>query len=384
MIDPFSFSSDVGDVKVYWTLQIVFYLSMIICGRGISFSNRIVSNRYCIATVVIFSVYEGLRWLRGADYAHYYTDLTKGIVSSDPEPLYRLIVSIFSNFPFYYAFIFYGFLLICPLVLLLKRHKKEAYWILPLFIIMVSGSFESHVRQYIAIGFFLFGFYFWLYDKKIVSTLFFVLTIMTHLAVSFPIVVFFICVATYNLRFEIKPVWIILALFTYFYWFWDVSYLGDYIPYLKYIKLDENSAFIGYVENSERWFTEEGSIAYRTGTSTRAAIITVTIFYLLNAMTIYIGYFFRKHSLELNVFFWFTYWALIIKSIAGDIEMILRFNTMLMYMTPLLMGIIVYKTKSQLTQGVYKILILLYYFVYIFLLHIGTRPYAGCGYIWDR
>ena len=152
----------------------------------------------------------------------------------------------------------------------------------------------------------------------------------------------------------------------------------------KYIKLDENSAFIGYVDNSERWFTEEGSIAYRTGTSTRAAIITVTIFYLLNAMTIYIGYFFRKHSLELNVFFLFTYWALIIKSIAGDIEMILRFNTMLMYMTPLLMGIIVYKTKSQLTQGVYKILILLYYFVYIFLLHIGTRPYAGCGYIWDR
>lgn len=382
MIDRFSFSPDVGNVTVYWVLQIIFYLLMAYLGYKITKSKGKLLNRFCNFTIAYFSIYEGLRWLRGADYAHYYADLTEGLLYDNKELLYKLIVEVFSNFPFYIAFIFYGFLLICPVVLLLKRYKENAYWILPLFILLVTNNFECLIRQYIATGFFLFGFYYWLEEKKKIAIAFFVAAAASHFAVCFPLLVFAICVLS-PIKYEFKSPWIPIALFTAFYWLWNMEYLGDYVNYLRFISLGDDSAFGGYISDAERWFTIEGSISERTGKETQAALMTRSVLYAINVITIYYGFIYRNRELALKTFFWFTYWSLIIKAIAGDVEIILRFYQFLMYMTPFLMGILLCRIENITIRKIYRWLILLYYVVYHVVLHIGTRPYSGCGFIWD-
>ncbi len=383
MIDRFSFSPDVGNVTVYWTLQIIFYLIMAFLGNKITKTEGKALNKYCNFTIAYFSIYEGLRWLRGADYANYYADLTEGLLYDNKEPLYKLIVEIFSNFPFYIAFIFYGFLLICPVILLLKRYyKDQTFWILPLFILIVTNSFECLIRQYIAIGFFLFGFLYWLEEKKIIAISFFIAATASHFAICFPLFVFAMCIIS-PLKLELRSPWIPIAVFTVFYWFWKMEYLGNYINYLNYFSFMSDSNFGGYITNAERWFTIEGSISERSGNVTQASLITRSVIYIINVITIYWGFIYRNKDLALKTFFWFTYWSLIIKSLAVDVEIILRFYHLLMYMMPFLMGILLCKIEHNSIRNLYKWSILLYYAVYYVLLHIGTRPYSGCGYIWD-
>ena len=69
-------SSSTGEPVIYWLIYIVLTLILTICGHKIS-SLRVKLKQIKIAIFagIFYSLVEGLRWLRGADYYHYYSDL---------------------------------------------------------------------------------------------------------------------------------------------------------------------------------------------------------------------------------------------------------------------------------------------------------------------
>src|SRR5574344_2166799 len=121
---PFSIT---GDPIVYWVLKIILLLTLLICGYGISYKKQNYFNRFAITAGVVYSLIEGLRWDRGADYMHYYWDIdtlfSPGITTDNPEPIYNLWVNFFhaTHIPAEYAFVVYSALLLGAVLMILKR-----------------------------------------------------------------------------------------------------------------------------------------------------------------------------------------------------------------------------------------------------------------------
>ena len=66
---------DVGDPIIYWILRILLLAILFFCGWGISKDAPARYNKYAWLAGSAYSLIEGLRWLRGADYPHYYNDI---------------------------------------------------------------------------------------------------------------------------------------------------------------------------------------------------------------------------------------------------------------------------------------------------------------------
>ena len=115
-----NYSVSTGDPTIYWTLYVLLTLILTFCGWGISKDNEKQSqfNKYAWIAGISYSLIEGLRWLRGADYYHYYMDLDTnfkaGVCTPDPEPLYEWWVNLFHMTGLHpsIAFIIYSALLI--------------------------------------------------------------------------------------------------------------------------------------------------------------------------------------------------------------------------------------------------------------------------------
>ena len=120
-----NWSSSTGDPIVYWTLYVLLTLVLTFCGWQISRDNEKQSKfkKYAWIAGVSYSLVEGLRWLRGADYYHYYMDLESNFMSGyctpDPEPVYKLWVNFFHSTGLHptIAFIFYSALLIAGVLM---------------------------------------------------------------------------------------------------------------------------------------------------------------------------------------------------------------------------------------------------------------------------
>ena len=90
-----NWSSSTGDPFVYWSFYVLLVLILTYCGWGISNDDEKQTHfrKYAWIAGISYSLIEGLRWLRGADYYHYYMDLDTnfkaGVCTPDPEPLYE-------------------------------------------------------------------------------------------------------------------------------------------------------------------------------------------------------------------------------------------------------------------------------------------------------
>lgn len=65
----------VGEPIVYWFLRIFLLIVLTYCGWGISYDTPKRYNKYAWFAGISYSLIQGLRWLRGADYPHYYNDI---------------------------------------------------------------------------------------------------------------------------------------------------------------------------------------------------------------------------------------------------------------------------------------------------------------------
>jgi len=375
-----------GSLFAYWFLKVSLVAVLVSCGYGISYKSPKDFKVYAIIAAIFYSLIEGLRWNRGADYMHYYHDFVGHWETPNPEFLYKTIVDLLSGIiglPYWFGFIIYSLLLISPVLLLFKIYPKSAVWGLPLFFIITESSAENIIRQYLAISFVLFAYYAYLRKKKILTAFLLCCVPMIHISGLMAVVVF-VLLAIFKI--PLKNPWILLVVYLAFYFFWDVSYFSGITNYLSTFSLGNDIKMQGYLDNSERWFSNEGSISSVVyGKKFVTSLINMVLTVLSQLVIIYYGFKAQLIVRKLQIAFYFAYIAILFKVIGGDIEMYGRFYNWFIYLTPFILGVAMYKVPMKQYER-YAVLAILFvnYYLYVFWRMIGNIPYHGFAFVWDK
>ena len=123
----YEWSSSTGNPKVYWFFYLLLLSILLFCGFRISKGGDFEFKKFAKVAIVSFGLIEGLRWLRGADYWHYYQDLATcfedPVCTPEPELLYELWVNVFYFTGLHptFGFIFYSGLLMGVYVFNFRR-----------------------------------------------------------------------------------------------------------------------------------------------------------------------------------------------------------------------------------------------------------------------
>lgn len=392
----------VGEPIVYWFLRIFLLIVLTYCGWGISYDTPKRYNKYAWFAGISYSLIQGLRWLRGADYPHYYNDIVTllgqynidklpAVVTDEPELLYRIWCTVFyySNLPFWVAFVVYSALLMGGVLLVLRHYRKAAVWALPLFFILTPSA-ENLIRQYIAVSFILYAYYFYLSDKKKKMWISLCAVPLIHFSGIIAVIVFVISVylpqcVVRKMQANWLPCLLVL-LFLYCYYFWDSSNLSYLVDFLQnYVKLDSEKAS-NYVDYADRWFTDEGSISNVLGKNAVVISLLNTIVNIVTYVSIIVlGFFAQKKDNKLFVAFYFSYLAIIIKTIGGDIEMFVRFYNLFVVLMPLLIGVYMYNIFEKIyVRNTVIVVYILNFLWYGFLREIINTSMFGYGFVWDK
>ena len=390
-----NWSSSTGDPTVYWTFYVLLTLILTYCGWGISNDDEKQTHfkKYAWIAGVSYSLVEGLRWLRGADYYHYYQDLATNFkdfwyCTGDPEVIYKLWVNFFysTGLPPTIAFILYSALLIFGVLLIFKLYPKAAMWGLPIFFLLTNSQTENIIRQTLATSFLIYAYIFYCEDKKKLMLLMLCIVPLIHTSGLYGVAVFLLLAFV---RIPLKKPSFLVALFLFAYFIWKPEWFQGFADYLSTFDLGDDAKMQHYLSDSDRWFTNEGSMANVLGKGVQQlSIYYVVIKFLVSLFTIYIGFYVCKNDRKLQIVYYFSYVSLIIQTIAGDIELFIRFAHWTDLMTPILIGIClskitIYKEVAKYKTVVYVIFAINFIF-YGVIKSLGTMPYAGCGFIWDK
>lgn len=389
----------IGDPIVYWALRLLLLAILINSGWRISYKDKDGDNYWMnvFPSIIAYSLIQGLRWNRGADYPHYYQDLTGTLFTEYKEPIYLLWIDVFkwTGFPGPVGFVFYSFLLIFAFCCVLKYFRKGAVWTLPLFLLM-TGSAENIIRQYFAVSFVLFAYYYYLRGINYRKEMWLCLAIvpMIHVSGLFADAFFLLCIYAHKIKFYLKwkqwYLYPLLGLYIYVNYFWDARYFSFIVDFIDSLDLDEESYKAGYGIDAERWFTDEGSISkvlYGRATVRTISLLNEISFFLTNVIMICGGYYLLKKKSGFLPVFWFSYLAIILKAIGGDIEMYGRFYNWLIYMAPIACGLILVEklpAKFKMIEMTIRVIFFIYFGFYGVLRQLGSMGYAGCAFIWDK
>lgn len=386
-------SSSTGDPFVYWSFYVLLVLILTYCGWGISNDDEKQTHfrKYAWIAGISYSLIEGLRWLRGADYYHYYMDLetnfASGYCTPDPEPIYELWVNVFHSTGLHpsIAFIIYSVLLIYGVLLIFKRYPKAAVWGLPVFFLMTNSQTENIIRQTLASCFLIFAYVAYLDDKKKLIFAMLCVVPLIHNAGLYGVALFLFF--TY-VKIPLKQPWILVALYLFAYYIWNPDWFQGFADYLSNLNLGDDVKGQGYLDNSDRWFTSEGSITEVLGKGAmKLSMLYITIKFLVNLFVIWFGFYACKDDRKLQLVYYFAYVALVIQTMAGDIELFTRFAHWTDLMAPILVSIVITKVNMSKNKQ-YKILVYTVFAInfifYGLIRNLGSLPYAGCGFIWDK
>lgn len=388
-----NYSVSTGDPTIYWTLYVLLTLILSFCGWGISKDDEKQSqfNKYAWIAGISYSLIEGLRWLRGADYYHYYMDLDTnfkaGVCTPDPEPVYEWWVNLFHMTGLHpsIAFIIYSALLIFGVLLIFKSYPKAALWGLPLFFLMTNSQTENIIRQTLATSFLIFAYVAYLNEKKKLMLAMLCVVPLIHSAGLYGVALFLVFI---YVKVPLRQPWILVALFLFAYYFWNPDWFQGFADYLSKLNLGDDVKGQGYLDNSDRWFTSEGSIANVLGKgATQLSMLYVSVNFLVNLFTVWFGFYASRDDRKLQTVYYFAYVALIIQTMAGDIELFVRFSQWTNLLTPILVGVMFAKIKLPQVNNLQVLIYIVFAINYIFyglIRSIGTLPYAGCGFIWDK
>lgn len=386
-------SSNTGDPFVYWSFYVFLTLLLAFCGWQISNDDDKQTHfkKYAWIAGVSYSLIEGLRWLRGADYYHYYMDLETNFASDyctpDPEFIYELWVNLFHSTGLHpsIAFIIYSALLIYGVLLIFKRYPKAAVWGLPVFFLMTNSQTENIIRQTLASCFLIFAYVAYLDDKKKLMFAMLCVVPLIHSSGLYGVTLFLFF--TY-VKIPLKQPWILVALYLFAYYIWNPDWFQGFADYLSNLNLGDDVKGQGYLDNSDRWFTSEGSITEVLGKGAmKLSMLYVTIKFLVNLFTVWLGFYACSDDRKLQTVYYFAYIALIIQTMAGDIELLNRFANWTNLLTPILIGIMFAKIRlpqiKRMQVAIYIVFAINFIF-YGIIRSIGSMPYAGCGFIWDK
>lgn len=375
-------------VSTFWTLRLFLLAIMVICGWGITYKNR--DNNYywyyAVPIIIFYTLIQGLRYDRGVDYPHYAEELQNDIYAGthlSREFLYDIFVIFWRDFkiPFYFAFMIYSGLLITGVMLVVKKLPKYAFWIVPLFYLTTLGASENFIRQFIAISFIFYAYYYYLENKRKMMFVMLCIIPLIHSSGLFAVGIFLILVYV-DFSKWIKSAWPLLGFFLLLSFVWDAANLDSFAESLSTVDSFEDTNYEYYVGDSERWFTEEGDLDAAMGiTESKLSIINT---FICTCAIIWFGFTVCKRDRRFSIAYYGSYVAIIIDVIGGNIELIGRMAWWFLPLQSIIIaGILTpIDRKYKLIDWVLISLFIVTYYLRFFM-QVGKPGLFGSAFVWD-
>ena len=376
------FSSNIGDPVLFWIFRFLLLLIFIFCGYGMSFKKEENFNKYAVSAIIPYAIIEGLRWMRGRDYYHYYQDLVTNLEGAfctpEPELLYRIWINIFykTGFPYYFAFILYSALLLTAFIFVIKVYRKSAIIALPVFFIMFSLTAENLIRQYLAVCFLLFALGFYLRENKKYTYIMLAIVPFIHITGIFGIILFLLFTKT---KINLKSPIILIGIYLFFYFLWNPSYFSYITNTISLINIGFSRDH--YIQNADYWFSGETTVG-----SNEQSFISKLSQFTLYIIVIYKGFEYQKLNQKFKVVFYFSYISILIITIGNNIEIYRRFYNWLGFSIPIILGMI-FMYNPNINKRIRLIMFLLIIIQYGYCGFISTVKLpleTGYGFIWDK
>lgn len=245
---------------VFIVLKSILLLTLVLSGHYISIksiSGKFKYPYWWVASfpLIIYSLVEGLRYGRGADYISNSSLVLNAFSQSNSklEPLFLSFNKILNylNIPYPFAFIIYSFLLLGSCLLLIRRRREVAVWALPLFYLATIEQSENLVRQYVAFSILLISIKYLLDNEKKKFLILIICAFFTHYSsiIVLPFLLWFKMA-----RNPFRNIYIILGLYVASaLWHPGLESLVRYFEHLKIFNLYTN-----YLNNTNIWLLGEG------------------------------------------------------------------------------------------------------------------------------
>ena len=162
--------------------------------------------------------------------------------------------------------------------------------------------------------------------------------------------------------------------------------LGPFATWLSMMSFDSDSNMMRYVDDADRWFTDEGSLSFLKGTkSVASSFLFVSMQFASTLAIMILGYFAAKKDSKVLPMFVCTYIANVFFILAGDIEIIDRIGKGCQFFAPILLGVGLVYTNIKRKYINYLYAVYLMYFVfYLTIRQFGDPGEFGCAFIWDK
>lgn len=371
-----------GNIYIYWFWIIFLFSVIIFAGWNISQNNK--SYKLCsIIVVIVYALIEGLRWGRGADFFNYFHEISGFSERADSELIYGLIVDFWKALalPFWTFFVFCSGFFIASFLSLLRHFSKTAIWALPIFFVLTLDGSENLVRQYLGLSFFMLGYSAYLDNQKKKAYILMGATPLIHLSGIF-IIGIFILFSKLKFYKEEKgnTLLYLIGFYLLLILFWDISRLSVVSDLIKMLPV--SGRFAVYANNSDRWFTGEGSLALiNNGRVGNPYHIFLKKWF--GICLIYYGYKACKINKNIQVIFCMAYVSMLLYVVGEDIEMYKRLDHWVIFSIPILVGFILKYVPIRPKIKLCIALLVIMVYMFPWLSKIGTMPYSGCAFVWD-
>lgn len=335
-----------------------------------------------IPAVFIYSVVEGFRYGRGADYISYSLTFT-GQKHINYEPIFLYFTELFKFFDIHFsiAFVLCSILLIVSGFILVKNTRFNSHYAIPLFFLATISQSENLVRMFVAFSFLIIGISFLQKRKIKKASIFFVIGCLNHYSLIFviPFVMLF-----YFRNNPFKNIYVILSIFIISNLLVpsmeSIVYYFDFIPNL--------SLYSNYTSNLDIWLLGEG---LEEGESSFSVFYYIR-FYLIPFILLFYGYnLIKKYELfKFGVFYHLYFIGTILSPIAieAPTEVIYRITLYFTMFSFMVTAFILYdmqrnfKSLNILKRFIFGFLI----FDSVYLILKSTYTYSevwGNLFIWD-
>jgi hypothetical protein len=367
---------DTGVKLDYIILLSILFVCIIVSGKCLKTATR----KYWIISIpliFLFSLVEGLRYLRGTDYLNYALLYKYYGDSASIEIVYIYMQKIFHAMGVAYwgIFVIYAFLWIITLLYFLRSYKEIIAFVLPIFIVFGLANFECFIRQNIALSI-IFVFLHFLSKQKHRKALF--CALIAFLIHSSSVVFIFYILLIWNFRFMVNP-FIIALLYILAVFIIDAKIMGVVSKLILLSPTIDGTAMSSYIENADSWFGGDATkekFARGMLTKIGAAVFDLT--------TVFITYEHIKVKSRENQRFIFFYnlfcVSLIFSQLFFTMEIPKRFfSAFYMFVSFLIAYIFRLKTSSK-TVYFARCIIIIYIFVF-FVKNILLFP--SQLFVWD-
>lgn len=364
---------------IYFYFRFFFVLIAILNGLWVKKKKEVVKLWMFWPTILVFTLFEGLRWGRGTDYNTnywFFEEVTTHGGGDGYEFIWVFLIKTFGalglNYQMFVAFL--SFILITAGCIFMKEYKKTLPLMLPLFILNLEFA-ENLMRWYLGFSILLIGLALLLKGEQKKFWIFAILSFCIHYGLIINIIAFYLI--SFIKRPVVKPLTSAIAYLAIFFFF-SPQYMTSFVDIVQQINM--GTRFWTYQANAEAWLTGSGD-----GTKIESLGFSNIV---ISLYLIFIGYYYVLKNPDKAVIYNWALVGIIINPICAQIEIAMRIGALFAIFRWIYSGMIFWdvlknrKEYSVLTYG-----FSIFYLVYFFYVFIVARSFSEDSstlyFIWD-